>query len=403
MAVPDDGNRGKRGRRTDSVFPDIEIPDFGRIPGQSKRMRLKFRRYDLHLRHSWAIASDVLGGQVKGKSTYPVVFVDLRDEQGRCGIGEGSPSSQYHETWETCFEFLNRVEAERLSFDDIPGSMAYLESLQTGRYPAKCAINLALLDGAAKASKQPLCEYLGLGRFAEGRHETSFTIGIDSPAMIERKVQEAAHFSVLKIKVGGPADRENLAALRRVAPTKAIRADANAAWKTKEEALRQLEWLATDGRVEFVEQPMPAETAVEDLAWLRARSPLPLVGDESYQSEADLDLCARAYSGVNVKLVKTGGLTKAKAALEAARARGLKTMLGCMIESSVLISAGAHLAALTDWLDLDGSVLIDNDPYAGVRNDAGRLSFTGVKAAYGLRVSETELATPVNGEWKSSI
>jgi len=350
-------------------------------------MRLEFRRFDLRLRHSWAIATDVRAGQVTGKSAYPVVLVELTDRQGRCGVGEGSPSSQYLETWETCFDFLQRVDANRLSFDDVAGSMAYLESVQPGRYPAKCALNLALLDGAAKAAGQPLGEFLGLGPFVEGRHMTSFTIGIDSPEMIERKVQEAAGYPVLKIKVGGPVDAENLAALRRVAPMKWIRADANAAWKTKEEALCRLEWLASDGRVEFVEQPMPAETPVADLVWLRERSPLPLVGDESYQSVADLDKCAVAFDGVNVKLVKTGGVTAGKAALEAARARGLKTMLGCMIESSILISAGAHLAALTDWLDLDGNVLIDNDPYAGVRNEEGRLSFAGVAAPHGLRVT----------------
>lgn len=349
-------------------------------------MRLEFRRFDLRLRHSWAIASDVRDGQVAGKSTYPVVFVELADGQGRQGLGEASPSSQYHESWETCFEFLGRVEARRLSFDDVAGSMAYVESILPGYYPAKGALNLALLDGAAKAAGQPLCDYLGLGPFVEGKYSSSFTIGIDTPEMIERKVLEAAAYPVLKMKVGGPADGENLAALRRAAPTKIIRVDANAAWTTREAALRGLEWLAADGRVEFVEQPMPAGTAVEDLMWLRERSPLLLVGDESYQSAADVEKCAVAYHGVNVKLVKTGGVTAAKAALEAARARGLKTMLGCMIESSVLISAAAQLASLTDWLDLDGNVLIDNDPYLGMRNDGGRLSFAGVKAETGLRV-----------------
>lgn len=349
-------------------------------------MRLDFRRFDLRLRHSWAIASDVRAGQVGGKLSYPVVFVDLVDDRGRIGLGEGSPSSQYAETWETCFDFLQRVDPQRLSFDDISGSMRYLESIHPGRYPAKCALNLALLDGAATAAGQSVAEFLGLAAWAEGRHVSSFTIGLDTPERIERKVHEASAYSVLKMKVGGPVDVENLAALRRAAPTKPIRVDANAAWKTKEEALRQLEWLASDGRVEFVEQPMPAETPTRDLVWLRERSPLLLVGDESYQSAADVDKCADAYAGVNVKLVKTGGLTAAKSALEAARARGLKTMLGCMIESSVLISAAAQLASLTDWLDLDGNVLIDNDPYRGVVNDGGRLSFLSMAHRPGLQV-----------------
>ncbi len=348
---------------------------------------MTFRRFDLHLRHSWAIASDVRGTQVAGKATYPVVFVELTDARGRTGLGEGSPSGQYHETWETCFDFLQRVDSAHLSFDDLEGSQVYLESLQAGRYPAKCALNLALLDGAARAAGQSVGEFLGLGAFQEGRHLSSFTIGLDTPAMIERKVLEAAAFPVLKMKMGSPLDAENLAALRRAAPGKTIRVDANAAWKTKAEALRQLEWLARDGRVEFVEQPMPAETPTADLVWLRERSPLPLVGDESYQSAADVSKCAEAYHGVNVKLVKTGGVTAGKAALEAARQHGLKTMLGCMIESSVLITAAAQLASLTDWLDLDGNLLIDNDPYLGVSTQNGWLSFDGVARRDGLRVT----------------
>jgi L-alanine-DL-glutamate epimerase-like enolase superfamily enzyme len=129
---------------------------------------------------------------------------------------------------------------------------------------------------------------------------------------------------------------------------------------------------------------MPPTLPEADLAWLKARSPLPLIGDESYQSAADAEACAQRFHGVNVKLVKTGGVSAGKAALEAARARGLKTMLGCMIESSVLISAGAHLAELTDFLDLDGNILITNDPYAGVRTVAGVMEFAGVAQPAGL-------------------
>lgn len=350
-------------------------------------MRLEFRRHDLRLRHAWAIASDVRGGSLQGKASHPVVFVSLEDDRGRRGIGEASPSRQYGEDWETCFDFLRRVDPRRLDFDDIPGSMAYLESLQPGRYPAKCALDLALLDGAATAAGRPVGEFLGVAPVLPGRHETSFTIGLDTPEMIGRKVAEAAAYGVLKMKVGVPTDAENLAALRRVDPQRRVRVDANAAWRTKEEALERIQALAADGRVEFVEQPMPAGTPTVDLAWLRERSPLPLVGDESYQSAADVGKCAEAYHGVNVKLVKTGGATAAKAALEAARARGLRTMLGCMIESSVLISAAAHLAPLADWLDLDGNVLVDNDPYAGVRNERGWLSFEGAPAPHGLRVA----------------
>jgi L-alanine-DL-glutamate epimerase-like enolase superfamily enzyme len=215
---------------------------------------------------------------------------------------------------------------------------------------------------------------------------TSFTIGIDTPSIIGKKVAEAAEFPILKLKVGAPGERENLAELRRVSPKVTVRVDANEGWETKEEALRNLEWLAADPHIEFVEQPMAAGTAVKDLAWLKERSPLPLFGDESYHSAADVALCAECYHGVNVKLLKTGGVTAAYEALKAARKAGLKTMIGCMIETSVLISAAAHLAELTDHLDIDGSLLTANDPYLGATAKKGMVSFASATEKTGLRV-----------------
>lgn len=347
-------------------------------------MDLTYRRIDLALRHSWAIATDLDAGG--GKSVYPVVMVFLSDAEGRRGIGEASPSSQYHESHETVAAFLQRVDAGRLSFDDIPGSMAYLDTVEPGRYPAKCALNIALVDGAARAAGKSVADFAGPG-FTEGRHLTSFTIGIDTPEMMARKTAEAVDMPLLKMKLGSHRDRENFAAVRGAAPGKWIRVDANQAWSTKEDALRHIEWLAADGRVEFVEQPMPATTLEADAIWLKERSPLVLVGDESYQGAADAEACAQRFHGINVKLVKAGGITAGRAALEAARARGLKTMLGCMIESSVLISAAAHLADLTDYLDLDGNLLITNDPYRGVLCEQGRLGFEGVGETLGLRVT----------------
>lgn len=352
-------------------------------------MVLLHRRLDLALRHSWAIATDV--GRGGGKSVYPVVLVELRDAQGRSGLGEASPSSQYGESHETVSAFLSRVDPDRLSFDDPAASLAYVESVAPGNFPAKCALDIALLDGASRAARQPLCEFLGLGPFAEGRHVSSFTIGIDTPEKMAAKTEEAAAYALLKMKLGSPTDAENLAAVQRAAGGRTLRVDANAAWQTKEEALRRIEWLASRGGIEFVEQPMPPGLPTADWSWLKERSPLPLIGDELYQGADDATRCAECVHGVNVKLVKTGGVTRGKQALAAARAQGLQTMLGCMIESSVLITAAAHLAALTDHLDLDGNVLITNDPFEGVRNIGGRLSFDGVADPHGLRVRQRNL------------
>jgi L-alanine-DL-glutamate epimerase-like enolase superfamily enzyme len=131
---------------------------------------------------------------------------------------------------------------------------------------------------------------------------------------------------------------------------------------------------------------LPAKNPPEDFKWLKERSPLPLVGDESYLSASDVERCAECFHGVNVKLCKTGGVSRGFEALSAARKAGLKTMLGCMIESSILTAAGAHLAELTDWLDLDGNQLINNDPFAGVTSENGIMSFGSATEPFGLRV-----------------
>jgi L-alanine-DL-glutamate epimerase-like enolase superfamily enzyme len=251
---------------------------------------------------------------------------------------------------------------------------------------AKCALNLALLDGAAKKAKKPVYDLLGLG-FRENHHLTSFTIGLDTPEVIRTKVEQAAPFPILKMKVGGPEDKANLQALREVAPDKTLRVDANEGWKTKEQALEMIEWLAQDKHIQYVEQPLPASASAKEWTWLKQRTPLPIFGDESYHFSDEVGVAAECFHGVNVKLIKAGGITGGLAALSAARKAGLKTMLGCMIETSILISAGAQLAELCDYLDLDGNILITNDPYRGVSTDSGELSFAGAPQPFGLRVA----------------
>ena len=347
-------------------------------------MQLGYHHFNLELTHKWTIASKLGPGGGGGMETFPVVILKL-EQDGVIGLGESAPSTRYDENVDKVAAFLDRVDSKRLSFQDLEGSLNYLDSLGTGNASAKGALDMALLDGAARLAGKPVFDHLGLG-FTEGRHVTCFSIGIDTPEMIRRKVQEAEIFPSLKLKVGNPDDRENLKALRDVAPEKPVRVDANEGWTTKEEALERIEWMAQDGNIEFIEQPMPASSPPSDMAWLKERSPLPLYADESYHQADDVGLCSDCFHGVNVKLMKTGGITRAKAALDAARRSGLKTMIGCMIETSILISAGAHLAELADYLDLDGNLLCGNDPYEGVKHDKGVLSFAKAPAKTGLCV-----------------
>lgn len=343
-------------------------------------MKLDFRHLDLQLAHPWTIART--GGTTVAKA----VVVELTGADGTVGLGEAAPTARYKESARTVEAFLRKVDPRGLSFSDVEGSMRYLDTLSRQDASAKCALNLALLDGAGKKAKKPIHDLLGLG-FRDDHHLTSFTIGIDKPEVIRKKVEQAAAYPVLKMKVGGPEDKPNLQALREVAPGKTVRVDANEGWKTKEQALQMIEWLAEDKHVQYVEQPLPASTPSKDWIWLKQRSPLPIFGDESYHRADDIEIAAECFHGVNVKLVKTGGISGGLAALMAARKAGLKTMIGCMIETSVLISAASHLAELCDYLDVDGNVLITNDPYLGVATRQGLLSFASAPEKFGLRVS----------------
>lgn len=343
-------------------------------------MKLNHWLKDLTLTYTWTIA--------RGSSNVSKVnLVKLTDAAGIVGLGEASPITRYGETVATVTAFLNKVDASKLSFEDVSGSMKYLDTVAPENMSAKCAINIALVDGAARLQQKAVYDYFGLG-FRENNHVTSFSIGIDKPDVIRKKVKEAERFPILKLKVGVPGEVEILAALREISPTKTIRVDANEGWKTKEEALQRIEQLARDQHIQYIEQPMPASSAASDLAWLKARSPLPIFADESYHTAADVAHCAECFHGVNVKLVKTAGVTGGFEALRAARQAGLKTMIGCMIETSVLISAAAHLAELCDFMDVDGNILINNDPYVGVTAQNGVLSFAGAPEKLGLRVSE---------------
>ncbi len=342
-------------------------------------MELKSRKFDLHLAHTWTIARG--GGDISR-----VVLLELKDADGVIGLGEASPVGRYQESTESVQAFLAKVDPEELSFADPAASMDYLSRVAPGNAAAKCALNIALLDGAARRARQPIYDQLGLG-FTENHHVTSFSIGIDSPDVVREKVLAAEQYPVLKLKLGSDQDAANLGALREVAPDKPVRVDANEAWKTRDEALKKIEWLARDAHIQFVEQPMPADSTPHDLAWLKQRSPLPLFADESYHSAGHAAHCAEFFHGVNVKLGKAYGISGAYNALRAARAAGLQTMIGCMIETSVLISAAAQLAELADHLDLDGNLLITNDPYVGVSAHRGILSFANAPDPFGLRVA----------------
>ena len=345
-------------------------------------MELSHQVFDLKLALPWATARTTEPGGLRRSQ---VVQVTLRDAaSGIVGFGEAAPINRYGESTATVQAFLSSFDASRLSLDQLDESLALIAGEGSGEMAAKCAIEMALYDAAGKRAGQPVWELLNLG--PPGVRAISYTIGIGPAERIQEQVRRAADFQLLKLKLGGPHDQESFRALREVAPDKRVCVDANEGWPDREHALRMIEWLATDGRIEFVEQPLPAGHPEADHRWLFERSPLPLFADESCHRSDEVARLAGSFHGINVKLMKTGGLTRALAALRQARQSGLQTMLGCMIESSLGIAAAFQLAALADHLDLDSHVLLVNDPSAGLRTEGGAISWAADERVPGLGV-----------------
>lgn len=294
------------------------------------------------------------------------VIVELRDERVPevVGVGEGYPGTYYGETPETMATvmplLLDAIGEPALDERGVIAADHAMERMIRGHGAARCAIDIALHDLVAKVAGVPVYELRGLSAEVP---PTDFTIGIDDPSVVAQRAQRAADFPALKIKVGGPSDLATLQAVREVY-TGPIRVDANTAW-TRADAQRLLPELVDLG-VELIEQPFPAR-AYRDLAWLQERSTLPIVADESCVLPEDLEALDGVVAGINVKLAKCGGIGPAYRMLEQGREMGFRTFLGCMEETSVGIAASAVVASLAEWIDLDGNLLLADDPFEGLR------------------------------------
>lgn len=305
-------------------------------------------------------------------ATTVIIEVDLAALHG---IGEAYPVAYYGETTGTVgavvpllAEAIGRLGDPPTNVRDAHAWLLRATGVMdavVGRHgAAKAGLDIALHDLVARGLGLPLTELLGTPMDIP---PTDFSIGMDEPATVAARAQRAGHFPALKIKVGGPADLDTLEQVRGVYAGP-IRVDANTAWQP-EAALRLLPELVRLG-VELIEQPFPAR-ALPRLRWLQERSSLPIVADESCETEADLEALVGVVAGVNVKLMKCGGVGPALRMMRRARELGFKLMLGCMEETSVGIAAAASLAGLADWIDLDGNLLLASDPFGGMELDDG--------------------------------
>lgn len=316
----------------------------------------------LQLKHTWTT--------VMSSSNYRDTLHVQYGRDGMVGYGEGAPIPRYNETAQTAKYAVEQVRTLLEKSDPAQFAKIISEVFRRieGQYAAKSAVDIALMDWTGQKLGVPLYRYFGLD--AKDAPVTTFSIGIDNPETTKAKVEEAAAYPVLKIKVGLDTDEATIAAVRAVTK-KPLRVDANEGWKDREEAVRKINWLEKEG-VEFVEQPMAADR-IEDTRWVRSHVHIPIIADESCLHTQDIPKVKDAFDGINVKLDKAGGILEAYRMIQVAKAFGMKTMLGCMISSSCTVTAAAHLSPLVDYADLDGNLLIANDPFIGVTVQDGKL------------------------------
>jgi L-alanine-DL-glutamate epimerase-like enolase superfamily enzyme len=317
---------------------------------------LRSELLSLHLRHTFTIARS-------SEDISDTVILHLR-AGGIHAIGESSPINRYDESPQLVLRQLAEVDLAGL---DLLHMDAALTRIPSDRRGATCALDLALHDYAGKLLGAPLYRMLGLDPNAA--KQTSFTIGIADIETMVAKTRDAGHLPILKVKVGAGREVETFEALRSVYRG-TIRIDANEGWEP-EHAVAMLKELARFD-IEFCEQPIPAGYP-ELLRFVRERSPIPIMADESAKTSADLVALAGCVDGIVIKLVKCGGIREAMVMIHVARTLGMKIMIGCMIESSILATAGAHLTPLVDYADLDGPLLVTDDPFDGVRFDGAQL------------------------------
>lgn len=328
--------------------------------------QLEWESYFLKLKYPFRLSRSV----IEERET---IFVHF----GR-GIGEVSYSAYYDETQEQVIAAFEKVDGKLSeNANDFEKNRQLIDEWAGGVKSAQAGLEMAALDHAARLLGRPLYAYLGLAK--PTAIKTTMTIALASPEEMAARAREAAGFSALKLKVGVEGDMERVEAVRR-ATSQAIRVDANGGWRV-DEAIEKIKKLKELG-VELVEQPLE-KNDFEGYRQLAGKSELPVWLDESVITPEDLKKYKGLVSGVVLKIQKMGGIKPALEVAYLARAMGMGVMLGCMVESSVGIVAGCHIASVCDYIDLDGNLLVTNDPYEGLALSGGSWQLPG---GFGLGV-----------------
>jgi L-alanine-DL-glutamate epimerase-like enolase superfamily enzyme len=314
-------------------------------------MQLTYQPFELQLKHTFTIAKF-------SRTSTPVILLQVEHE-GHTGYGEASMVPYMGESHQTAVDFLNRVDAAQFKYPfDFQSIIHYLDSIAPGQPAIKAAIDIALHDLEGKLNNQSCWKTFGSN--PAQMPITSFTIGIDTKEVIIQKVKEAAGLKVIKVKLGRDTDKELIQTIRSVTNVP-LYVDANQGWTDRKQSLDMVYWLKEQG-VKLIEQPM-LKTDIDGNAWLTEHSPIPIIGDEAVQRLPDVAKAQGVYHGINIKLMKSGGMHEAQQMINKAKELGLKILIGCMSETSCATLAAAALAPQCDWADLDGPFLISNNPY----------------------------------------
>lgn len=314
-------------------------------------MELTFQPFELELKHPFTIAKF-------SRTSTPLILLQIKHE-GYTGYGEASMVPYMGESHQSATDFLNKVDVAQFKYPfDFEAIINYLDSIVTGQPAVKAAIDIALHDLDGKIRQQPCWQTIGSD--PSKMPVTSFTVGIDTPEVIIKKVKEAEGCKVIKVKLGRDSDKELIQTIRSVTNVP-LYVDANQGWTDRKQSLDMTHWLHEQG-VLLIEQPM-LKTDLEGNAWLTEHSPIPIIGDEAVQRLPDVEKAKGIYHGINVKLMKSAGMYEAHQMILKAKELGLKILIGCMSETSCATLAAAALAPQCDWADLDGPLLTSNNPF----------------------------------------
>ncbi len=323
-------------------------------------MKINYNPFELNLKHPFTIAKF-------SRTSTPIMLMEISYE-GYTGFGEASMVPYMGENIESAMAFMAKVDLSWLKapfdFDEL---ITYLDSIAPGNPNIKAAVDIALHDLRGKIEQKPCFQYFSSD--PSTMPPTSYTLGIDTPEVLLQKIKEGQNCHIIKVKLGRDNDKELINTIRS-ATDKPLYVDANQGWTDKQQGLDMVFWLHEQGVV-LIEQPM-AKDDPDSNAWITERSPIAIVGDESVQRFADVEKAQGVYHAINMKLMKSAGMHEGYRMIMKAKELGLKSMIGCMSETSCGTLAAAALAPLCDWADLDGPFLTSNNPYIDPEFEDGK-------------------------------